>query len=85
MHGQTKNKIEFFDSYGNQIAHGDEVIIESCYFEPRYNGRKAKVEWNAKCGLFEFFLHYMNGFHAVGDSFVGVGRFKKVEPQNQKS
>lgn len=74
------NDGQFTDSYGNEVKHGTEIVIESnCNFQ-HFNNRPAVVEWNAERGLYTFrFID--GGCMGLGNDFYGIGKFRVREKE----
>lgn len=65
------------DSYGNPVKHGTEIIIESNYNYPDWNGRKAYINWNPKQGMYNF---QIEGYLSKIENFWGIHKFKVIQP-----
>lgn len=65
----------FYDSYGNRVKHGMNIIIESNYNYQHWNNRPAIAEWDSKKGLYTF--RFIDGdCMGLVEGFHGIHKFK---------
>lgn len=74
----------FFDSYGNPVKHGTEIIIEENYNYPHFNNRPAVVEWNKEKGLYTFRFIDGKSWGDTTNNFYGIHKFKVKLCQEQE-
>ena len=67
--------VTFKDSYGNEVADGDTVVMEAFYGWRPWQGREAVVKWDEQHGMYQY---TMQDSHKISDNFYGVAKFKKI-------
>lgn len=71
---ENKNDGKFFDTKGNPVRHGTEIIIVYNYNYHHLNNRPAVVEWDSEKGMYKYRITD-GSQHSIPSDFYGIHEF----------